>query len=252
MSPLFRRTLFWAILFGAIVGPAGNGAAADGADPRNADGRSNRMPIALEEAFLQVIDAPDWERLATGEIITRITRQDADTVVAQSMGRIQAPPRACFEVVRRYDQYTTLMPHTVESKVLRAFALDAPHPGAEAVDFWTRIRVFGFSTGYLLRIAHLPQPCGERLDIYWTLVDDPSQTTGCLDADGQPCANDLALNLGAHRFEPFPGDPDATLHTYTLTLKGTRWYQRAGLRLGAGHSMADVVGRIREALHCTE
>jgi hypothetical protein len=218
----------------------------------NADGRSDRMPIDWDAAYFSVIEAPNLERLARGEIITEIARVDEQTVVAQSIGRIKARPQVCFDLVRRYDQYMAIMPHTVESKVIRAFALDAPYPGAEAVDFWTRISVFGFSTGYLLRIVHLVDPEAERLDIYWTLVDDPAQSTDCLDAKQRPCANDLAVNKGSHRFEPFPGAPEHTLHTYTLTLSGTRWYQQAALRFGAQQSVCDVVTSIRETLNCTE
>jgi hypothetical protein len=218
----------------------------------NADGHTNQMPIGWNAAFVTVIDKPDMDRLGAGEILTEIKRIDSQTVVAQSIGRIKARPQDCYQLVRQYDRYTELMPHTVESKVIRTFSLEDQHPGAEAMDFWTRIRVFGFSTRYLMRIAHLIEPDAKRLDIYWTLVDTPERMPGCLDAQNEPCRNDLAVNLGSHRFEPFPGQADHTLHTYTITLAGTRWYQHAALRIGAKQSMADVVLSIRNALKCAE
>jgi len=219
---------------------------------RNADGYTNRMPIGWDEAFFTVIASPEDSRLEAGEILSEIKKIDTDTVVAQSMGRIKAQPQECYQLVRNYDQYIRLMPHTVESKVIRSFSLENSDPGEEAVDFWTRIRVFGFSTGYLLRIAHLAEPDNTAFGTYWTLVDDPAQTTGCMDAQDQPCQNDLAINVGSHRFEPFPGHPEFTLHTYTLIIEGTRWYQRAAFRLGARQSMADVILGIRAALNCAE
>ncbi len=134
------------------------------------------------------------------------------------------------------------MPNTVENRVIRSFTLEGDYAGAEAVDFWTRVSVLGFDTRYLLRIAHLSEPQSRRFRSFWTLVDNPTQVAGVCGSEKTPCENDLALNLGSHQFEPYPGNPSYTLHTYTLNLAGKNWLQQAAFRLGGpendgrGHS----------------
>ncbi|MBA4395284.1 MAG: hypothetical protein C0407_17170, partial [Desulfobacca sp.] len=135
-----------------------------------------------------------------------------------------------------------------ENKVVRSFQLEGDYLGVEAVDFWTRIRVLGLDTRFLLRIAHLPEPKNHRFRSFWTLVNNPDQVSGCQDSEKKPCQNDLALNLGSHQFEPFPGNSSYTLHTYTVTLAGKSWLQQTAFHLGGKKNMADVTQSIRNAL----
>jgi len=164
------------------------------------------------------------------------------------MGLIKAKAEDCFKVVRNYNQYITLMPCTKESKVVRSFQLEGEPIGVEPVDFWTRIRVMGISTRYLLRIAHLPEPAKQQFCSFWTLVDNPGHLPACQDLRKKPCQNDLAVNLGSHQFEPFPGNSNYTLHTYTLTVSGKSWLQQTAFHLGGVKSMGDVTQAIRNVL----
>ncbi len=221
-----------------------------GADERGlkADGRTNVMPVRWDQAFPRIISFPDRVKLERGEILSEMKKGDADTMTAQSMGLIKARAEACFNVVRNYDQYVKLMPYTVENKVIRRFQLEGENAGADAVDFWTRVRILGFDNGYLLRIVHLQEPMKHLYRSFWTLVNAPDQAPGCLDFEKKPCRNDLNVNLGSHQFEPFPGDSGYTLHTYTMTVSGINWLQQAAFHLDAGKSMGDVTGAIRKAL----
>jgi hypothetical protein len=212
-----------------------------------ADGNSNTMPIRWEQAHQTLIPKPDKEKLLRGEILCEIKKLNAKTVVAQSIGLIRAKAEECFNVVRNYNQYVKLMPSTVENKVVRSFQLEGEYHGVEAVDFWTRIKVFGFHTAYLLRIAHLSDLKKQQYRSFWTLVDNPAQLSGCQDSEKKPCHNDLALNIGAHQFEPLPGT-DYTLHTYTLTISGKTWLQQMAFNLGGKKSMGEVTAWIREAV----
>jgi hypothetical protein len=213
-----------------------------------ANGMTNVMPVRWDQAFQKIIPNPDKDKLTQGEILCEIKKVDAQTVIAQSIGLIKAKAEDCFKVVRSYHQYITLMPCTVENKVIRTFQLEGEYKGAEAVDFWTRINVLGFDTSYLLRIAHLLDPKAHRFRSFWTLVDNPAQTPGCLDSEKKTCQNDLAVNLGSHQFEPFPGNPNYTLHTYTLTVSGKTWIQQMAFNLGGKKSMGDVISSIRSAV----
>jgi hypothetical protein len=213
-----------------------------------ADGKSNTMPIRWDQAHQALISKPDKEKLLKGDILCEIKKVDANTVVAQSMGLIRAKAEACFDVVRNYNQYVKLMPCTVENKVVRSFQLDGEYNGVDAVDFWTRVKVFGFQTAYLLRIAHLSDLRKQLYRSFWTLVDNPAQLPGCQDSEKKPCNNDLSLNIGSHQFEPFPGNSDYTLHTYTLTISGKTWLQQMAFKLGGKQSMGDVTTCIREAV----
>ena len=112
--------------------------------------------------------------------------------------------------------------------------------------------VLGFDTRYLLRIAHLADPLSRRFRSFWTLVNNPSQVAGVCDSGKTPCENDLALNLGSHQFEPYPGNPTHTLHTYTLTLEGKNWLQQSAFRLGGRKTMEEVTQGIRKALKVNE
>jgi hypothetical protein len=76
------------------------------------------------------------------------------------------------------------------------------------------------------------------------MVHDPDEAP-CADAAGQPCENDLAANVGSHLFEPYHGNPNTTLHTYTLHLVGKTFVQRMGLKVGGGSAMREVIRRIR-------
>ena len=152
-----------------------------------ADGKTNVMPIRWDQAFLGLISSPDKIKLERGEILCEIKKGGSDTILAQTMGLIKAKAEDCFMVVRNYNQYINLMPCTVESKVIRSFHLEGENFGAEAVDFWTRVRIFGFNTRYLLRIAHLADPNRQQFRSFWTLVDHPDQTPGCRDNENRPC-----------------------------------------------------------------
>jgi hypothetical protein len=58
----------------------------------------------------------------------------------------------------------------------------------------------------------------------------------------------LTLNLGSHQFEPYPGDPNYTLHTYTVTIAAKNWLQQVAFRLGGHKSMQEVTQAIRKAV----
>jgi len=226
---------------------SGNGLAVERKDLQ-ADGRTNTMPVHWDQASPKIIPHLDKARLERGEVLCEIKKIDPQTVAGQSAGLIKADPAECFKVVRRYNQYVQLMPNTVENRVIRSFTLEGDYAGAEAVDFWTRVSVLGFDTRYLLRIAHLSEPQSRRFRSFWTLVDNPTQVAGGCGSEKNPCENDLALNLGSHQFEPYPGNPNYTLHTYTVNLAGKNWLQQAAFRLGGLKTMQEVTQRIRKAL----
>jgi hypothetical protein len=226
---------------------SGNGLAAD-QKCLQADGRTNIMPVNWDQTSPKIIPHLDQARLERGEVLCEIKKIDPQTVAAQSEGLIKADPAECFEIVRRYNQYVHLMPNTVESRVIRSFRLEGDYAGAEAVDFWTRVNVLGFDTRYLLRIAHLSDPQTRRFRSFWTLVDNPTQVAGVCGSGKTPCENDLALNLGSHQFEPYPGNPNYTLHTYTVNLAGKNWLQQVAFRMGGRKTMQEVTQRIRKAL----
>jgi hypothetical protein len=219
-----------------------------GQGPLKAEGKVNTMPVRWDQAFFRLIPAPDKGKLERGEILSEIKKAGNETILAQTIGLIKAKAEDCFKIVRNYNQYINLMPCTVESKVIRSFHLEGENAGAEAVDFWTRVRVLGFNTRYLLRIAHLIESDKQRFRSYWTLVDHPDQLPACLDTGEKSCRNDLTVNLGSHQFEPFPENPKYTLHTYTLTVSGKSWLQRTAFRLGGTKSMEDVTLAIRRVL----
>jgi hypothetical protein len=54
--------------------------------------------------------------------------------------------------------------------------------------------------------------------------------------------------LGSHQFEPFPGNSNYTLHTYTLTVSGKSWLQQTAFQLGGTKSMGEVTQAIRNVL----
>jgi hypothetical protein len=226
---------------------SGNGLAAD-RKGLQADGRTNTMPVHWDQASQKIIPHLDQARLELGEVLCEIKKIDPQTVAAQTGGLIKADPAECFKIVRKYNEYVQLMPHTVESRVIRSFRLEGDYAGAEAVDFWTRVNVLGFDTRYLIRIAHLSEPQARRFRSFWTLVDDPTQIAGVCGPEKTPCENDLALNLGSHQFEPYPGNPNFTLHTYTVNLVGKSWLQQVAFRLGGQKTLQEVTQRIRKAL----
>jgi len=213
-----------------------------------ADGRTNTMPVQWDQVSRKIIAHLDKDRLERGEVLCEIKKIDPQTVAAQSVGLIKADPAECFKLVRKYNLYVQLMPNTVENRVIRSFTLEGDYAGAEAVDFWTRVSVLGFDTRYLLRIAHLSEPQSRRFRSFWTLVDNPTQVAGGCGSEKTPCENDLALNLGSHQFEPYSGNPNYTLHTYTVNLAGKNWLQQAAFQLGGSKTMQEVTQRIRKAL----
>jgi hypothetical protein len=221
-----------------------------GADkgPLYAYGKINVMPVRWDQAFFRLISTPDKAKLDRGEVLCEIRKAGKVMVLAQTMSLIKAKAEDCFKVVQNYNHYVNLMPSTEESKVIRSFHLEGENAGAEAVDFWTRIRVLGFNTRYLLRIAHLDEPKKQQYRSYGTLVDHPDQLPACHDQGEKPCRNDLAVNLGSHQFEPFPGNSNYTLHTYTLTVSGKSWWQKTAFHLGGTKIMGDVTQAIRKVL----
>ena len=247
MNNLIKNWIFSAIiiLVWISLGTSGFGADYQGL---KADGNTNVMPIRWDQAFLKLISTPDKAKLEQGEILCGIKKWDNNIITTQSMGLIKAKAEDCFKVVRNYNQYITLMPFTKESKLVRSFQLEGEPIGVEAVDFWTRIRVMGISTRYLLRIAHLPEPAKQQFRSFWTLVDNPGHLPACQDLRKKPCQNDLVVNLGSHQFEPFPGNSNYTLHTYTLTISGKSWLQQTAFQLGGTKSMGDVIQAIRNVL----
>ena len=224
---------------------SGNGLAADRKDLR-ADGRTNTMPVHWDQASPKIILHLDQVEMERGEVLFEIKQLDSQTLAAQSAGLIKADPAECFKIVRKYNQYDQLMPYTVESRVIRSFRLEGDYAGAEAVDFWTRLKVYGFEIGYLLRIAHLREPQNRRFRSFWTLIDNPAQVVGVCGSEKTPCENDLDLNLGSHQFEPYPGDPNYTLHTYTVIVAPKNWLQQVAFRLGSRKTMPGVTQGIRK------
>jgi len=213
-----------------------------------ADGHQNFMPVRWEDAFKEGMIILDRARLERGEILGRIEEKEDGSLSAQTVGLIKARPEECFRVITDYKNYRKIMPYTVESRILRSFLLEGDYEGFPAVDFWTRIRVFGFSTGYLIRIVHLPEPDKQRFRTFWTLVDHPERLAACRDENNRPCVNDLTVNLGAHLLEPFPGNPSYTLHTYTLTIAAEGWLRRSALQWDGAASMKEVTLAMRKVL----
>jgi hypothetical protein len=213
-----------------------------------ADGQTNTMPVHWSQTSPKIIVHPDQARLERREVLCQVEKIDAETVMAQTVGLIQADPGECFKVIRKYNQYVQIMPDTVESRVIRSFRLEGDYGGAEAVDFWTRLRVLGFGIGYLLRIAHLSDPEKNWFRSFWTLVDNPTQIVGICDSGKTPCENDLAVNLGSHQFEHYPRNPAYALHTYTVIFMGKSWLQRVAFQLGGQKKMREVTEAIRKAL----
>lgn len=241
-----RRAGVRAVLWASVLAVLGAAFAFAAADPV-ADPMSKTMPFGFDRAFMKVIASPDYTLLEGGDVQYQEKQVSSDTVLAQTMGLINAPPAACFKAMKQYDQYTKTMPYTVESRVLRRYPLEGSHAaGSEAVDFWTRVSVFGFETRYLLRIAHLEEAASHRYRSFWTLVGDPDKLP-CVDSEKRACENDLAANIGSHVFEPYKGDPKRTLHTYTLKLVGKSWFQRTALNIGGGTSMRKVTEQTRKA-----
>jgi len=226
---------------------AANGWAAD-QKVLEADGQTNIMPVHWDQASPKIIAHLDKARLERGEVLCEIKKIDSQTVAVQTAGLIKADPAECFKIVRKYSQYVQLMPGTVENLVIRSFMLEGDYAGAEAVDFWTQVRVLGFDIRYLLRIAHLCDPHINRFRSFWTLVDNPAQLVAVCGSGKTPCENDLALNLGSHQFEPYPENPTYTLHTYTVNLMGKNWLQGVAILLGAQTKMQGVTQAIRKAL----
>ncbi len=209
---------------------------------------TNRMPISWNEAYFKLINSPDEADLEKGEIVVELKKLGDDTIMAQSMGLIEAGPEECARVVSDYNNYTSIMPYTVESRIVRSFPLEGENAGAQAIDFWAKVSVFGFQTSYLIRVVHLADPGSHRYSSFWTLVRNPAADSGCIDSDGRPCENDLDMNIGSSQFEPYKGNPNRTLYTYTLKIKGKSWTQCCGLRVGCGSSMRDVTKAIRKAV----
>jgi hypothetical protein len=209
---------------------------------------TNGMPISWDEAYFKLIKSPDEADLEKGEILVAEKKLGGDTILAESIGLIEAAPEECVRVVRDYNHYTSIMPYTVESRIVRSFSVEGENAGARTVDFWTRVRVLGFDTSYLIRVEHLAYPESHRYLSFWTLVRNPAEVSGCIDSNGRPCENDLDMNIGSSQFEPYKGNPNRTLHTYTLKIEGKSWMQCLGLRIGCGSSMRDVTKAIRKAV----
>jgi len=209
---------------------------------------TNGMPISWDEAYFKLIKSPDEADLEKGEILVAEKRLGGDTIMAQSIGLIEAGPEECARVVHDYNNYTSIMPYTVESRIVRSFALEGENAGAETFDFWAKVSVFGFQTSYLIRVVQLTDPGSHRYSSFWTLVRNPAAVSGCIDSDGRPCENDLDMNIGSSQFEPYKGNPNRTLHTYTLKIEGKSWTQCLGLRIECGSSMRDVTKAIRKAV----
>jgi hypothetical protein len=239
VAPLAGLFLYWAVT--APPCPAGI------SENLQANPGSNEMPIRWHQAYSQIITQPERHKLEKGEILCALRKVDGGTAQAQTVALIKARPESCFRIVKNYNQYRSLMPYTEESRVLRTFNARGDEPGSEGVDFWTRVKFLGWETRYLLRIIHWEDPASSRYRSYWTLVDNPSQVAGCLDSEKRPCENDLSLNIGSHQFEPYPGNPNWTLHTYTLKVGGKHWFQRAALEWGGIRSLREVVQCLRQA-----
>lgn len=216
-----------------------------GTDPQ-ADPKTKSLPITFDKAYFKIIASPDFAALEKGEVLYAEKKISSDTAFAQTMGLINASPEACYKAVRDYNRYTKTMPFTVESKIVRQFPLEASASPADAVDFFTRVSVVGFETRYLIRIGHIEEAASHRYKTFWTLVNNPGQVP-CVDSEKRACENDLATNLGSHLFEPYKGNPNKTLHTYTLKLEGKSWAQRTALSVGGGSSMREVTERVRKS-----
>lgn len=223
-----------------------------GSAPKNnvylTKGDSDSMPVRWEEAYKPLILVPDPGRLEQGEVLGESYPKEEGTLVAQTVGLIPAAPEACYRVVTNYAQYRKTMPFTAESQVVRRFFLTGEGPPREVVDFWTRVRVLGFDSRYLIRIVHLPEPEKQRFRTFWTLVDYPEGVPACRDGQNRPCRNDLTLNLGSHLFEPYGGNPKWTLHTYTLEISAEGRLRRSALRWIGVSSMKEVTRAIKRIL----
>ncbi len=213
-----------------------------------ADPATNVMPISWKQAYSRIIVSPDDAELAKGKILFEMKKLDDGTIVAQSMGVIEATPEECIRITGDYDHYTSRMPYTAESRVVRRFRLEGEYGGAKALDFWTRVCVLGFQSGYLIRVVNLANSESHVYRSFWTLVRNPASDSGCKDSNGRPCGNDLDVNIGSGIFEPYKGNPNRTLHTYTLKIKPKSCIQCVGLCFGCGSSMRDVTKTIRSAL----
>lgn len=213
-----------------------------------ADPLTDVMPISWQQAYSRIIVSPDEAELEKGEILFDMKKLNDGTIVAQSMGLIRATPEECVRITGDYNHYTSIMPYTVESRIVRKFRLAGKYAGSEAVDFWSRICVLGFQTRYLIRVVNLANAKSHVYRSFWTLVRDPGSDSGCKCSNGQPCENDLATNIGSGEFEPYNGNPHCTLHTYTLKIRSMNWLQCIGLSAGCGNSMRDVTKAIRIAV----
>lgn len=213
-----------------------------------ADPVTNVMPISWRQAYFRIIVSPDEEELRKGKILFDMKKLDDGTIVAQSMGLIKATPEECVRISDDLNHYTSIMPYTVESRIVRRFRLAGEFAGASAVDFWTRVCVLGFQTRYLIRVVNLADAQSHVYRSFWTLVRNPGSVSGCKDSNARPCENDLDMNVGSGKFEPYKGDPNCTLHTYTLKIKPKSWIQHFGLCEGCGNSMRDVTRAIRIAV----
>jgi len=218
------------------------------ANDHMADPMTDIMPISWNDAYFKIINSPSESELEKGNVLFDMMAMENNTVAAQSVGLIDASPKECFKIVRNYNHYAEIMPYTAESKIVRSFTLGGENAGTEAVDFWTKVRVFGFETRYLLRVVHLSGSEGHSYQTYWTLVNNPATVSDCRDSNMRTCENDLDMNIGSHRFEQYQGNPNRTMHTYTLKVRGKRWAQCIGLRVGCGNSMRQVTEAIRRAV----
>ena len=115
---------------------------------------TNVMPISWKQAYSRIIVSPDEAELEKGEILFDMKKLDDGTILAQSMGLIEATPEESERIAGDYNHYTSTMPYTVEGKIVRIFRLAGEYAGAEAVDFWARVSVLGFQTRYLIRVAN--------------------------------------------------------------------------------------------------
>ncbi|MDR3569165.1 MAG: hypothetical protein P4L43_14140 [Syntrophobacteraceae bacterium] len=213
-----------------------------------ADPLTSVMPISWSQASFRIIVSPDESKLEKGEILFGMKKLNDGSIVAQSMGLIEATPEECIRITTDYNHYTSIMPYTVESRIVRRFRLAGEYAGARAVDFWARVSVLGFQTRYLIRVVNLANDKSHVYRSFWTLVRNPASVSGCKDSTGQPCENDLDMNIGSGKFEPYKGDPNRTLSIRTMRIKGKNWVQRFGLCAGCGNSMQEVTKAIRIAV----
>ncbi len=228
-----------ALLFIALLVEAGVDLSADPLD--------NAMPVSWKQAYFRII-SPDESKLEQGKILVDVKKLDDGTITAQSMGLIEAPPEECVRISHDFSNYTKIMPYTAEGRIIRSFRLEGENAGAEAVDFWTRVSVLGFQTRYLIRVVHLDNSEQHLYRSFWTLVRNPAEDSCCKDAEGRRCENDLYMSIGSGQFEPYKGNPNRTLHTYTLKIKPKSWSQSFGLCVGGGSSMQDVTKAVRKAV----